>query len=99
MSALWSLMRQGEDAAQFQPQAVFHDQADDAECGAAERVGVLGAGRLFIDREEAHEGIQLVGQCHGDADRGGRTAVVGAQRLVMLRDGVGDRGGRPSPRA
>ena len=88
-------MRQGEDAVQVQPQAVFHDQADDAERGAAQRVGVLGAGRLFVDREEADQGIQLVGQRHGDADRRGRAAVVGAERLVMLRD-ARRRPGRPA---
>ena len=77
---------------QLQAQPVLADDADDAQRGAAQRIGVAGAGRLLADGEEAGQLIQLVGQRHGDRDRATGTARRAARRVVVA-DGVGDAGG------
>ena len=75
----------------MQPQPVFADDADDAQGGAAQRVRVAGAGRLFADGEEARQLVQLVGQRNGDGDRCRRDRFGRAARRVVVADGVGDR--------
>ncbi len=77
--------------AQRQPQFVFDDDADDAERRAAQRVRVLGAGRLLVDRPEADQSIDLVGKRHRNRHRIGGHQVVGPLRPVVVFDGVGDR--------
>ena len=74
--------------AQRQPQFVLDDDADDAERGAAQRVGVLAAGRLFVDRPEADQRVDLVGERDGDGDRIGGHEIVRPLRPVMILDGV-----------
>ena len=76
---------------QAQANAVLENQPDDAERRAAERKGVLGAGRLLVDRPEADQRIELVGERHGDGDRVGGHAVGWTDRPVMVLDGRGDR--------
>ena len=71
---------------QAQPQPVLADDADHAERGAAQRIGIARAGRLLADREEAGELVELVGQRHGDRDRRGRARSSGpARRVVVAR--------------
>ena len=81
----------GDHAAQRQPQPVFADDADDAEGGAAQRVGVAGAGRLFGDAEEAGQGVQFVRQGDGDGYAALRHRVGRAFGQIMVLHGRGDR--------
>src|SRR5690606_28730627 len=75
---------------QLQPQLVLQHQPDHTQSGAAQGEGVLGAGRLLVDGEEADEGVELVGQRDGDGQGGGGDGVQGPLRLVVVADGVGD---------
>ena len=77
--------------AQRQPQLVLDNDADHAERGTSQRVRILRAGRLFVDRPEADQRVDLVGERDRDADRIGRHQIVRALRLVVILDGVGDR--------
>ena len=70
---------------------------DHAQRGAAKREGVLRAGRLLVDRPEAGQGVELVGERHGDGDGGGRDGVGGAEGGVVLGGGGGDGGRLPCP--
>jgi hypothetical protein len=49
-----------------------------------QRIGVLAPGRLLVDRPEADQRVELVGERDGDRDRVGRHAVARAERLVVL---------------
>src|SRR5208283_446625 len=71
-----------ERSGQRQAQAILQYDADDAERGAPQREGVLAAGRLLVDRPEASERVELVGE--RDRDRHGRRwdAIVRPLRLV-----------------
>ena len=80
------------EARQRQPHPILDHQPDHAQSRAAQRIGVLAAGRLLVDRPEADEGVELVGERHSDRDRIGRDAVGGAERLVVFLDRGGDRG-------
>ncbi len=88
------LAGQCDQRQQVQPQPVLADDADDAERGAAQRVGIAGAGRPLADREEADQQIQLVGQRDGDRDVGGGNRVG---RALAARSGRGWR--RPPARS
>ncbi len=74
-----------------QAQAVLDDEPDDAQGRAPQGIGILGARRLLVDRPEADERVDLVGKRHGERDGCARAAVVGAERRVMLGDGLGHR--------
>ncbi|MND87538.1 hypothetical protein D3C80_795390 [compost metagenome] len=75
---------------QGEPHPVLQHQPDHAQSRAAQGVGVAGAGGLFVDGEEADQGVQLLGDGDGDRDRGGRDAVAWTLRLVVVAHGVGD---------
>ncbi len=95
---LEAIMEEGEevrvpdDRQQRQAGVLFQQHADDAEGGAAQRIGVLRAGRLLVDGPEADQRVELVGERHGEADLAGRHAVRRALRLVVVLDGLGDGG-------
>ena len=65
---------------------MLEDQTDDAERRAAKREGVLRAGGLLVDRPEADQRIELVGERHGDGDRVGGHAVGRSDRPVVILD-------------
>ncbi|MNI25118.1 hypothetical protein D3C73_787570 [compost metagenome] len=71
------------------PHPILQHQPDHAQRGAAQGVGVLRARGLFVDGEEADQGVQLFGHGDGDRDRGGRDGVARSLRLVVVADGVG----------
>ncbi|MNJ31258.1 hypothetical protein D3C77_258860 [compost metagenome] len=71
------------------PHPILQHQPDHAQRGAAQGVGVLRARGLFVDGEEADQGVQLFGHGDGDRDRGGRDGVGRSLRLVVVADGVG----------
>ena len=73
-----------------QPQFILDHDADDAEGGAAQCIGVLGAGRLLVNQPEADQGVELVGERRGDRHGIGRHQIIGALGPVMVLDGVGD---------
>ncbi len=54
---------------EWESNTVLQHDADDAESGAAERVRVLGAGRLLVDGPEANQHVELVGESDGDRHR------------------------------
>jgi hypothetical protein len=74
-----------------QPQLAFQHDADDAEGGAAQGIGIFGTSGLFVDGPEANEGVDLVRQRHGLRHRAGRYFVRRALRLVVVADGVSHR--------
>ena len=71
---------------------VLEHDADHAEGGAPQRIGVLAAGRLLVDRPEGAERVELVAERDHDRDRGSRDAIVRPLRFVMLFDRRGDAG-------
>ena len=75
----------------FRRRRVVQHEPDDAERRAPQRIGILGAGRLLVDRPEARQHVELVGERHRDRHRIGRHAVAGAERLVVLLDRARDR--------
>ena len=75
-----------EQAVELQPHTVFQQQPDDAECGTAQRIRVLGSGGLFIDCPETGQRVELVGQRHRHGYRIGGHVIGGSKRLVMLLD-------------
>ena len=62
---------------------VEHDP-DHAERRAAQRIWILASGRLLVDRPEAHQRIELVGERDRDRHRIGRHEIVRALRLVVI---------------
>ena len=72
------------------PQLILQHNPDHPQRRSPQRVGVFAAGRLLVDRPEADQRIELVGERDGDRDRRGRDAVVRALRLVVFLDRVGD---------
>ena len=64
------------------------DNADHAQRRAPQRIRVLRSGRLLVDRPEARQNVDLVGQRDGDRHRIGRHEIVRALRLVVILDGV-----------
>ena len=81
-----------DERQEMQPQPVLTDDANDAEAGAPQRIGIARAGWLLADGEESGELVQLVGQRHGDRDRCGRHCVGRALRRVVVADGFGNKG-------
>ena len=73
-------------------EVVLQHDADDAEGGAAQRVRILGPGRLLVDRPKAHQHVELVGKRDGDGNGITGHIVRRTDRLVMRGNGVGDLG-------
>ena len=86
-----------QDRTQGHPRSALEKQPDNAERGAAEGEGVLGAGGLLVDGPEAGEGVELVGERDGDGEGRGGDGVGGAEGRVVLGGGGGDGGGLPCP--
>src|SRR5581483_7286258 len=63
---------------------------DDALRGAAQREGILRAGRFRADREETGERIDAVGERHERTAERARKRVVEARRLVLIVDRLPD---------
>ena len=72
---------------------VLEHDPDHPERRAPQRVGVLAARRLLVDRPETHQRIELVGERDGGRDGIGRNAVARPLRLVMIFDRRRDVGG------
>ena len=79
-----------EQTVQAEPQIVVQNQTDHPKCGTAQRKGILRSRRLFVDRPEACQQVDLVGQRHGDRHRGRGHVVRRAKRRIMLLRGGGD---------
>ncbi len=77
--------------AQRQPQLILDDDADHAQRRAAQRVRILGAGRLFADGPEADQRVDLIGERDSNRHRIGGHEIVRPLRPVVILDGVGDR--------
>ena len=71
--------------------SVFKHDPDNAERGAAQRIRIFRAGRLFVDRPEANKRVDLVGERDGNRHRIGRHQIVRPFRLVVVLAGVRDR--------
>ncbi len=71
-------------------QPILQHDADHAKRRAPQRIGVLAAGRLLVDRPEADERVELVGERDRDRNRRRRNAVVRPLRLVVVFDRRGD---------
>ena len=74
---------------QIQGQFIFNNDAQHAEGGATQRVGVLGTAGFLADTEDAHQGIDLVGQGNRHAGFALRQGVAGKARQVLLIQGLG----------
>ena len=89
-------IRSGEcERLQRQSRARLQQYADHAERCTAQGIGVAAAGGLLVDGEEAHQGVQLVGQRHGRRRRLHRHVVGGPLRTVVPADRIGDLGVQP----
>ncbi len=79
------------------PSVILQNQSDHPQRRAAQGEGILRPGGLFVNGEEADEGVELVGQGHGHRQGGGGHGVGGALGLVVVADGVGDGVSSPFP--
>ena len=70
---------------------VVEHEPDHAQRRATQRIRVLRSGRLLVDRPEAGEHVDLVGERDRDRHRIGRHQIVRPLRLVVILDGVRDR--------
>src|SRR5690606_9725868 len=61
--------RPGDELVQRQLIVGRQRDADNAERGAAQRIGVLAAGGLLVDRPEASQRVELVCERNRDRDR------------------------------
>ena len=82
--------RLGEHRKQAQSNLVVDHQPDHAQRGATQRIRVFRSGWLLVDRPEAGENVDLVGERDCDRHRIGGNEIVRPLRLVMILDGVGD---------
>ena len=75
-----------------QPRAklVIENQPDNAQRRPAQRIRVLAAGRLLVDRPEADQRVDLVGERDRDRHWIGRHEIIRALRPVVILAGVGD---------
>ena len=71
-------------------QLIFENDPDHPQRRAPQRIGVLAPRRLLVDRPEADQRVELVGERDRDRDRIGRHAIGGAERLVVILAGRGD---------
>ena len=74
---------------QVQPQPILANDSDNAEGGAAQRVGIAAAGRPLADGEEADQQVELVGQRDGDRHTCGRDSIGRTLRRIVVADGIG----------
>lgn len=66
------------------------EHVHDADGATAQRERVGRAGGTLADREQAADGIELVGQGDQLAHRGVGQRIAGEARLIVLADGLGD---------
>ncbi len=69
----------------------LHQDAHDAERGAAQRERVLVARGHLPDREHSHQRVEAIGERDGDARIAHRQRVAGKPRPIVLLDGARDR--------
>ena len=81
-----------QPGAKVKVQVPCHQVLHQTEGGAALGEGVFGAGRRQPGGKQPHEGIQAVGDAHGEADFALGHFVAGEAGQVVLVDGVGHRG-------
>ena len=74
---------------QVQVQLVFDDDAQHPQGGPTQGVGVLGAAGFLADTEDAHQGIDLVGQRHGHAGLALRQLVASETWQVLFVQRLG----------
>ncbi|GAC1634106.1 MAG: hypothetical protein NVS9B10_29880 [Nevskia sp.] len=72
--------------ADIERQAAFDQDAQHAECGAAQRERVLARGRFLADREDAGEGVELVGERDDLALARRRDRRASLRRAVVFGD-------------
>src|SRR5438132_12462469 len=65
-----------EGLCERQAQTVFENEPDHAECRTTQRERISRPGRLFADREEGNERVDLVGESGHDTIWGGRAGVI-----------------------
>ena len=75
---------------QIQIEALLDHDTEQADGGAAQAEGILGAGGLLTDLEDAGERVELVGDRDSEAGVGFGELVAGAAREVVLTDRDGD---------
>src|SRR4029079_19487438 len=75
----------------MEPQRIVQDNANDAQCRTAKRIGVFAARRPLIDLPEARKRVDLVRERDRYRHRIGRDQVVRPLWLVVILGGVGDR--------
>ena len=63
---------------------------DDADGGAAQRVGIGRAGRGLADGKDTGDGIELIGAGHDAASGALGQLVAGKARTIVIADSVGD---------
>ncbi len=86
--------RQGarDQLLQVQVEALLDEDALHAQGGAPQPEGILGAGGLLADGEDAGERVELVGDRHRDAGAARGQLIARAARQVVLADRLGDLG-------
>ena len=75
---------------QAQSDLVVQHDPDHPQRRPSQRIGILAPGRLFVDRPEPDQRVDLVGERDSDRDRIGRHQVVRSLRLVVVLAGCGD---------
>ncbi len=76
--------------AQVKRQPSLRQDAHHAHRGPSQAERILVAGRHLADREEAAQGVELVGERDGARNRILRQPIAGEARPVVRLDGVGD---------
>ena len=73
-----------------QAQAALKENPDHSQRSPPQSEWVLASGGLLVDRPEADQRVEFVGERDGDRDRVGRHIIRRPLRLVVLLDGGGD---------
>ena len=76
---------------QIHPEAILTNYPNYAQPRASQRIGVTGAGWLFVNRKETNKLIELIGECY--SNRHGRCGnrICRALRGVMIANSICDR--------
>ena len=75
---------------QWDSQPVFKNETDHTLRCPAQRERVTRAGRLFANSEKSRQRIDFVGQRRYHTDGCGRARIIGAERLIVLGNGICD---------
>src|SRR5215469_13817184 len=77
---------------QVQSRAIYEYNPNSAKCSPPECKRVTGPGRALRDGKEAYQRVELVCQRYRYRHFRRRHRIVGAGRLVVIADGIGDLG-------